>query len=67
MIPLVLLVQLGTQGLQPALKKVHDLKEDERLLDEQLSKNERRHQRLKAELDAHADLIYRHRYKNRPR
>ena len=61
LVPLILLGQLGTQGLRPALVKADKLEEDERGLDEQLWKNELRGRELKAKFDALTDPIYRHR------
>ena len=65
MVPLILLGQLGTPGLRPAQKKVHELKEDDRALDEQLTKNKLRRRELEEKLSALTDPIYRHRHKRR--
>ena len=61
LVPLLLLGQLGTQGLRPALVNAEKLGEDERKLDERLSLTELERGDLEAELNALTDPIYHHR------
>ena len=66
-VPLILLGQLGTGGMRPALKEAAELEEDERKLNEQLLLTELRRRELESELDALGDPIYRHRSARRLR
>ena len=66
-IPLVLLSQLGTKGMRPALQEAEELAEDERKLDEMLLVTEEEHRKLESEYDSLGDEIYRHRSARRLR
>ena len=66
-VPLILLGQLGTGGMRPALREAAELEEDERKLDEQLLLTELRRRDLESALDALGDPIYRHRSARRLR
>ena len=67
MVPLILLGQLGTKGMRPALQEAAELEEDERKLDDKLLLTELRRRDLQSELDALGDEIYRHRSARRLR
>jgi hypothetical protein len=67
MVPLILLGQLGTKGMRPALQEAAELEEDERKLDEKLLITELRRKDLQHELEALGDSIYRHRNARRLR
>ena len=66
-IPLVLLSQLGTQGMRPALEEAEAMAEDERKLDEELLVTEERRSELDSEYQSLGDEIYRHRSARRLR
>jgi len=61
LVPLILLGQLGTQGLRPALVNAEKLGEDERKLDERLWLTDLERHELEAELKALTDPTYHHR------
>jgi hypothetical protein len=67
MVPLILLGQLGTKGMRPALQDAAELEEDERKLDDKLLVTELRRRGLQSDLDALSDEIYRHRNARRLR
>ena len=61
MVPLILLGQLGTKGMRPALQEASALEEDERKLDEKLLVTELRHDELESDLESLRDPFFRHR------
>ena len=68
MVPLILLGQLGTKGMRPALQDAADLEENERKLDDNLFVTELRREVLQSELEALMDdSIYWHRNARRLR
>ena len=67
MVPLVLLGQLGTKGMRPALREAAELEEDERKLNDKLLLTDLRRGDLESKLEALGDAIYRHRSARRLR
>ena len=66
-VPLVLLSQLGTKGLRPALSEYKRLEQIETQLHEKHALTINRHNELNAGLNASGDLIYRERVMKRRR
>ena len=67
MVPLILLGQLGTKGMRPALQEAAELEEDERKLNDELLVTGLRNRDLESELEALGNPIYQHRCARRLR
>jgi hypothetical protein len=67
MVPLILLGQLGTKGMRPALQEAAELEEDERKLDDILLVTELQQKGLETYLNALGNPVYRHRNARRLR
>ena len=65
LVPLVLLAQLGTLGLKPALENARAIAADERELDERQLVSDQQHQHLLDSIEAQHCLIYRGRSERR--
>jgi hypothetical protein len=64
-VPLVLLAQLGTNGLRPALHDAKQLDADARALEEEILLSEEQRQYLEKSIIAQRDPIFRRRAHNR--